>query len=124
MVLPSIRPRWIRKKVRWGWLPVWHGPRPGESYTLIGGKGDLIVTGQLGDVMQESARAAVSCARANLDRFGIKESIFENVDIHIHVPAGAIPKDGPSAGIAMATALISVLTNTPVRNDIAMTQPM
>jgi ATP-dependent Lon protease len=89
--------------------------------TLIGGKGELIVTGQLGDVMQESARAAVSYARANLDRFGIKESIFENVDIHIHVPAGAIPKDGPSAGIAMATALISVLTNAPVRNDIAMT---
>jgi ATP-dependent Lon protease len=71
--------------------------------------------------MQESARAAVSYARANLDRFGIRESIFENVDIHIHVPAGAIPKDGPSAGIAMATALISVFTNTPVRNDIAMT---
>ncbi len=89
--------------------------------TLIGGKGDLIVTGQLGDVMQESARAAVSYARANLDHFGINESIFENVDIHIHVPAGAIPKDGPSAGIAMATALISVLTNTSVRNDIAMT---
>jgi ATP-dependent Lon protease len=89
--------------------------------TLIGGKGELIVTGQLGDVMQESARAAVSFARANLDRFGIKESIFDNVDIHIHVPAGAIPKDGPSAGTAMATALISVLTNTPVRNDIAMT---
>ena len=89
--------------------------------TLIGGKGDLIVTGQLGDVMQESARAAVSYARANLDHFGIMESIFENVDIHIHVPAGAIPKDGPSAGIAMATALISVLTNNPVRNDIAMT---
>ena len=58
---------------------------------------------------------------SDLDRFGIKESIFDNVDIHIHVPAGAIPKDGPSAGTAMATALISVLTNTPVRNDIAMT---
>ena len=89
--------------------------------TLIGGKGELIITGQLGDVMQESARAAVSYARANLDRFNIKESIFENVDIHIHVPAGAIPKDGPSAGAAMATALISVLTDIPVRNDIAMT---
>jgi ATP-dependent Lon protease len=89
--------------------------------TLIGGKGELIVTGQLGDVMQESARAAVSYARANLDHFGIDESIFESVDIHIHVPAGAIPKDGPSAGIAMATALISAVNNTPVRNDIAMT---
>ena len=89
--------------------------------TLIGGKGELIVTGQLGDVMQESARAAVSYARANLDHFGIDESIFESVDIHIHVPAGAIPKDGPSAGIAMATALISAVNKTPVRNDIAMT---
>jgi ATP-dependent Lon protease len=89
--------------------------------TLIGGKGELIVTGQLGDVMQESARAAVSYARANLDVYGMSEKLFENSDIHIHVPAGAVPKDGPSAGIAMVTALISVLTNNPVRNDIAMT---
>lgn len=89
--------------------------------SLIGGKGELIVTGQLGEVMQESARAAVSYARANLDVFGIEETIFENVDIHIHVPAGAIPKDGPSAGIAMATALISVLTDKPVDKYVAMT---
>ncbi|MGD8263183.1 MAG: endopeptidase La, partial [Desulfobacterales bacterium] len=89
--------------------------------SLIGGKGELIVTGQLGDVMQESARAAVTYARANLGAFGIEEKNFENLDIHIHVPAGAIPKDGPSAGIAMATALISALSNRPVRNDIAMT---
>ena len=89
--------------------------------SLIGGKGDLIVTGQLGDVMQESARAAVSYARANLALLGLSEEKFENSDVHIHVPAGAIPKDGPSAGIAMATALISALTNKAVRSDVAMT---
>ena len=89
--------------------------------TLIGGKGELIVTGQLGDVMQESARAAVTYARANIGSFGVNKKDFDNLDIHIHVPAGAIPKDGPSAGIAMATALISALTDRPVRNDVAMT---
>ncbi|MBN1931990.1 MAG: endopeptidase La [Desulfobacterales bacterium] len=89
--------------------------------SLIGGKGELIITGQLGDVMQESARAAVSYARANLKSFGVDENFFENIDVHIHVPAGAIPKDGPSAGIVMATALISVLTDKPVNKDIAMT---
>ena len=89
--------------------------------SLIGGKGELIVTGQIGDVMQESARAAVTYTRANIASFGVKKKDFENLDIHIHVPAGAIPKDGPSAGIAMATALISVLSNKSVRNDVAMT---
>ncbi|UCD77861.1 MAG: endopeptidase La [Desulfobacterales bacterium] len=89
--------------------------------SLIGGKGELIVTGQLGEVMQESARAAVTYTRANLSSLGIKKKNFDNLDIHIHVPAGAIPKDGPSAGIAMATALVSALTGRPVRNDVAMT---
>ena len=89
--------------------------------SLIGGKGELIVTGQIGEVMQESARAAVTYTRANLRPLGIKKKNFDNLDIHIHVPAGAIPKDGPSAGIAMATALISALTDRPVRNDVAMT---
>ncbi|MEA3280683.1 MAG: endopeptidase La [Thermodesulfobacteriota bacterium] len=89
--------------------------------SFIKGKGELIITGQLGDVMQESARAAVSYARANLGSFGVEDNFFENTDIHIHVPAGAIPKDGPSAGIAMATALISVLMNKPVCKDVAMT---
>ena len=89
--------------------------------SLIGGKGELIVTGQLGDVMQESARAAVTYTRANMASFGVKKKDFDNLDIHIHVPAGAIPKDGPSAGIAMATVLISALSNRPVRNDVAMT---
>lgn len=89
--------------------------------SLVNGKGELIITGQLGDVMQESARAALSYAKANINSLGIKNKIFENMDIHIHVPAGAIPKDGPSAGIAMATALISTLTDKPVNSDVAMT---
>ncbi|MBA7495265.1 Lon protease 1 [subsurface metagenome] len=89
--------------------------------SLIGGKGELLITGQIGDVMQESARAALSYARANLSLLGVKKNVFENKDVHIHVPAGAIPKDGPSAGIAIATALISVLLNKPVNKDVAMT---
>jgi ATP-dependent Lon protease len=89
--------------------------------SLINGKGEMILTGQLGDVMQESARAAMSYARSNIDLFSVSDEIFENRDIHIHVPAGAIPKDGPSAGTAMATALISALSNRPVNKDVAMT---
>jgi ATP-dependent Lon protease len=89
--------------------------------TLMGGKGELIITGQLGEVMQESARAAMSYTRANLEAFGVKSTFFDNQDIHIHVPAGAIPKDGPSAGIAMATALMSVATNQPINKEVAMT---
>ena len=89
--------------------------------SLISGKGDLIITGQIGEIMQESARAALSYARANLKAMGLKHPTLDNVDVHIHVPAGAIPKDGPSAGIAMATALISTLTRRPVRKDVAMT---
>jgi ATP-dependent Lon protease len=89
--------------------------------SLFRGKGELIITGQIGEVMQESARAALSYARVYLDKVGIKPQIFENLDIHIHVPAGAIPKDGPSAGIAMATALISAVTHRPIDKDVAMT---
>jgi ATP-dependent Lon protease len=89
--------------------------------SLIRGKGELIVTGQIGEVMQESARAALSYARAYLDSKRIKSSVFESMDIHIHVPAGAIPKDGPSAGIAIATALISAVTKQAVNNEVAMT---
>jgi len=89
--------------------------------SLFGGKGELIVTGQLGEVMQESARAAMTYARANLKVFKLRETVLDNLDVHIHVPAGAIPKDGPSAGIAMATALISALTRRPVAKDVAMT---
>ncbi len=89
--------------------------------TLMGGKGELIITGQLGEIMQESARAAMSYTRANLAAFGVKSTFFDNQDIHIHVPAGAIPKDGPSAGIAMATALMSVATSQPINKEVAMT---
>jgi ATP-dependent Lon protease len=89
--------------------------------SMLPGKGELIMTGQLGDVMQESGRAAMSYARANLERLGVDRDLFENYDFHIHAPAGAIPKDGPSAGIAMATGLISVLTGRKVNKDVAMT---
>ncbi len=88
---------------------------------LCHGKGELSVTGQIGDVMQESARAALTYTKANMEQFGIEKEAFEEKDIHIHVPAGAIPKDGPSAGIAMATALISAFTGKVVSNQVAMT---
>jgi ATP-dependent Lon protease len=85
------------------------------------GKGNLKLTGQLGDVMKESAQAALSYIRAKADELGIEDNFHENLDIHIHVPAGAIPKDGPSAGITLYTALLSLLTSQRVRSDIAMT---
>jgi len=108
------------------------GVATGMFYTPVGGdimfveaspmpgKGELVLTGQLGDVMKESARAAWSYAKAHADELYITKKAFEQ-DVHIHVPAGAIPKDGPSAGVTMATALVSALSGRPARNDVAMT---
>jgi ATP-dependent Lon protease len=89
--------------------------------TSMPGKGKLQLTGQIGDVMKESAQAAYSIVRANAARYKIDPEIFSKTDFHIHVPAGAIPKDGPSAGVAILTSLVSLLTNKPVRPDVAMT---
>ena len=88
---------------------------------VMPGKGELILTGQLGDVMKESARTGISYIRSVGSRYGIAEDFFENHDIHIHIPEGAVPKDGPSAGITMATAMLSAVTGRKVRADVAMT---
>ncbi len=109
------------------------GAATGLAWTAVGGttltievlemhgKGDIQLTGKLGDVMKESARAAISYIRSNSEKYGIEDSVFESTDIHIHVPEGATPKDGPSAGITMATAILSAFTKKPVRGDVAMT---
>ena len=89
--------------------------------SILPGKGKLLLTGKLGDVMKESAQAALSYARSKAEYFGLDHDFTEKKDIHIHVPAGATPKDGPSAGVTLFTALISALTNTPIRSDLAMT---
>jgi ATP-dependent Lon protease len=86
-----------------------------------GSKGSLVLTGQLGDVMKESARIALSWVRANAEKIGVDPAKFEDAEFHVHVPAGAIPKDGPSAGITMVTALVSLLTGRPVKHTVGMT---
>jgi ATP-dependent Lon protease len=109
------------------------GVATGLAYTPVGGdllfiesasmpgKGNLQLTGQIGEVMKESAEAAFSIVKANAKKLGVEPSRFSKSDFHIHVPAGAIPKDGPSAGVAMLTSLVSLLLGRPVRHDVAMT---
>ena len=102
------------------WTPV-GGDTLSIEVSIMKGKGNLVLTGQMGDVMKESARAGLSYLRSISDRYRIPEDFHETMDIHIHIPEGAIPKDGPSAGITMATAVLSAITGIPVRNDLAMT---
>ncbi|MDE6505405.1 MAG: endopeptidase La [Clostridia bacterium] len=109
------------------------GAATGLAWTAVGGttltievsamhgKGDILLTGKLGDVMKESARAAISYIRSNSESYGLEQKLFETTDIHIHVPEGATPKDGPSAGITMATAILSAFTKKPVKKSVAMT---
>jgi ATP-dependent Lon protease len=92
-----------------------------EATLLPGGNQNIILTGQLGNVMQESARAALSHIRARADELGLPPDFLAKQDLHVHIPAGAIPKDGPSAGVTMATAILSAARNEPVRQDVAMT---
>jgi ATP-dependent Lon protease len=124
--VPKFRPRSMEGEAEVGlatglaWTEV-GGDLLTTEVTLMPGKGDLTLTGKLGEVMQESARTALSVIRSRADRFGLPKEFHKRLDVHLHVPEGAIPKDGPSAGITMATALLSVLSGIPVRSDVAMT---
>ena len=102
------------------WTPV-GGDTLSIEVNIMPGKGEFALTGRLGDVMKESAKAGISYIRSVSSQFDIAPDFFEKNDIHIHIPKGAVPKDGPSAGITMATAMLSAITKTPVRGDLAMT---
>ena len=124
--VPRFRPTMLEEKNEIGvatglaWTEV-GGELLFTESTLMPGKGRLTLTGQLGDVMQESAKAAMSYVRSKAEAFGIQKDFHQYTDIHVHIPEGAIPKDGPSAGITLATALVSNLTRVPTRRDVAMT---
>ncbi|MGC8657579.1 MAG: endopeptidase La [Desulfomonilaceae bacterium] len=124
--VPRILPDYDKRKDEVGvatglaWTP-YGGDVLHIEATPMEGKGNLLLTGQLGDVMKESGQAAMSYFRSRAAKFGLTENFYSSKDIHVHVPAGAIPKDGPSAGVTMASALVSALTGIPVRSDVAMT---
>src|SRR3977135_2754593 len=103
-----------------GWTEVGGSVLATEA-TLMEGKGRLTLTGKLGDVMQESAQASMCVTRARSASFGLPKDFYRNIDIHVHVPEGAIPKDGPSAGITICNSIVSALTRIPVRRDVTMT---
>jgi ATP-dependent Lon protease len=123
---PTVHPEHAAKEDRIGMATgMYYTPVGGDimfvEVAIVNGREDLVLTGQLGDVMKESARAALTFAKSEADRFGIDQELLDRHAIHIHVPAGAVPKDGPSAGVTMATALISALSGLAVRHDVAMT---
>jgi ATP-dependent Lon protease len=120
--LPEVAERTAEAGVATGlaWTPV-GGDILFIEATRMNGKGNLVLTGQLGDVMKESAQAALSFIRAHSRWLGLDDGFLEKSDIHLHIPAGAIPKDGPSAGVTMFVSMVSLLTNKPVRSDVAMT---
>ncbi len=120
--LPEIAERTSEAGVATGlaWTPV-GGEILFIEATRMNGKGNMVLTGQLGDVMKESAQAALSFIRARAKWLGLEENFLEKTDLHLHIPAGGIPKDGPSAGVTMFMAMVSLLTNKPIRNDVAMT---
>jgi ATP-dependent Lon protease len=120
--LPEVAERTAEPGVATGlaWTPV-GGDILFIEATRMNGKGNLVLTGQLGDVMKESAQAALSFIRSRARWLGLEDNFLEKTDIHLHLPAGAIPKDGPSAGVTMFVAMVSLLTGKPVRNDVAMT---
>jgi ATP-dependent Lon protease len=124
--VPRVHPEEVLKKDQVGvatglaWTPA-GGDVLFIEALLTAGKGSLLLTGQLGEVMKESAQAAFSWSKARADELGIEQEKFSKFDVHVHVPEGAIPKDGPSAGVTLAAALVSALSSRPVRRSVAMT---